>query len=126
MSIDVTPSATASLSERVAEEIRVLLARRRIRQSQLARELGQSEQWVSVRLRGVQPIDLNDLQRIAEVLGVTPTELLPRASSAPKPASLTYPSAQVRPRTPAALITGHHGVTTPRPAGELRRPVRVG
>ncbi len=77
MAIDVTPTRTASLSEHVAEEIRALLARRRTRQSQLARQLGVSEQWISVRLRGVQPIDLNDLARIAEALDVSVVALLP-------------------------------------------------
>jgi transcriptional regulator with XRE-family HTH domain len=78
MSLDMTPPRASSLSDRVAEEIRVVLARRRVRQSQLARELGVSEQWISVRLLGKQPIDLNDLARIAEALGVQVTDLIPR------------------------------------------------
>ena len=74
-----TPEAPAkSLTQRVAEEIRVVLARRQMRQSQLARQMGVTEQWLSVRLRGVQPIDLNDLERIADALGVHPFELWPR------------------------------------------------
>lgn len=77
MSIDVTPPRAASLSERVAEEIRVILARRQIRQSQLARIIGVNEQWLSVRLRGVQPIDLNDLDRIARALQLSVADLLP-------------------------------------------------
>lgn len=55
-----------------------MMTRRRVKQSELARALGKSEQWVSVRLRGVQPIDLNDLQQIADVLGVAAADLLPR------------------------------------------------
>jgi transcriptional regulator with XRE-family HTH domain len=81
MSIDVTRARTNSLAEQVAEEIRVLLARRRIKQSHLARELGVNDQWVSVRLRGVTPLDLLDLERIAAVLGVPVTELLPRSAA---------------------------------------------
>ena len=72
-----------TLSEQVAEEIRVLMARRRLRQSQLARLVGENDQWMSVRLRGVQPIDLNDLQRIAEALSVDPISLLPTAAGGP-------------------------------------------
>src|SRR6266536_466589 len=72
MSLDVTPPRASSLSERVAEEIRVVLARRRIRQSQLARKLGVSEQWISVRLLGKQPIDLDDLERIAHDASAAP------------------------------------------------------
>lgn len=79
-----TPEAPArSLTQRVAEEIRVVLARRQMRQSQLARQLNVTEQWLSVRLRGVQPIDLNDLERIADVLGVTVIDLLPAAMVRP-------------------------------------------
>lgn len=81
MSVDITPSVTPSLTEQVAEEIRALIARRRVRQSHLARKLGVSEQWISVRLRGVQPIDLNDLQRIAEALDVAVVDLLPETAS---------------------------------------------
>jgi transcriptional regulator with XRE-family HTH domain len=80
MSIDVRPGAT--LSAQVAEEIRALMARRRIRQSQLAREIGENDQWVSVRLNGRQAIDLNDLQRIAEALDVSPADLLTATGTA--------------------------------------------
>lgn len=79
MSIDVTAEAT--LSARVAEEIRVLMARRRMKQSQLARLLGVNDQWVSVRLRGAQEIGLNDLQAIAAALGVQPAALLGETAS---------------------------------------------
>jgi transcriptional regulator with XRE-family HTH domain len=46
-------------------------------QAQLARALGQSPMWVSDRLRGIQPIDLDAMERIAKVLGVEVTDLLP-------------------------------------------------
>lgn len=71
-----------SLTERVAEEIRAYLGRRRMSQAQLARALGQSQMWVSDRLRGTQPIDLNDLQRIADVLDVGVLDLLPGRTTA--------------------------------------------
>lgn len=74
---------TTPLTEIVAAEIRAWIGRRGIRQSQLARELGVSEQWISVRLRGVQPIGVDDLERIADVLGVPVTTFLkaPEAAS---------------------------------------------
>lgn len=78
MSTDLPHGVRPSLTAQVAEEIRVVMTRRRVRQSELARALSKSEQWVSVRLRGVQPIDLNDLQCIADVLGVAAADLLPR------------------------------------------------
>jgi transcriptional regulator with XRE-family HTH domain len=82
-------SARATLSERVAEEIRALLARRRISGRSLASALNVSPSWVSYRLTGAQPIDLNDLDRIAEYLGVDVADLLParqprHAGAAPK------------------------------------------
>jgi transcriptional regulator with XRE-family HTH domain len=70
----------ATLSEQVAEEIRAMMARRRITGAALARRLDVSPAWVSYRLTGVQPIDLNDLQAIADVLDVDP-RAVPRRSS---------------------------------------------
>lgn len=81
MTIDVTAGAT--LSAQVAEEIRALMARRQIRQSQLARRIDVGEQWLSVRLRGKQPIDLNDLALIAGGLGVKPRDLLSPSGALP-------------------------------------------
>lgn len=67
-----------SLSERVAEEIRALIARRRKSGRQLAAELGVSQTWMSTRLNGATPIDLNDLEKIATILNVEVSDLLPR------------------------------------------------
>lgn len=74
MSPDVT------LSETAAEEILAMLARRRMSKSALARLLGVSHTWVTNRLSGDQEIGLNELQRIAEILDVDVTDLLPRES----------------------------------------------
>lgn len=80
MSIDVTPGRTdASLSLRVADEIRVLLTRRRMSQAELARRLEVSGPWLNYRLTGKQPIDLNDLAIIATALSSTPVDILSRA-----------------------------------------------
>lgn len=66
-----------TLSVRVATEIKVALARRDMSRSELARRLGVSAMWVSDRLRGVTPIGLDDLERIAGILDVAPVDLLP-------------------------------------------------
>lgn len=66
-----------TLSDQVAEEIRAMLGRRRWSQARLARALERSEMWVSDRMRGKQPIDLNDLQLIANALEVPVGQLLP-------------------------------------------------
>jgi transcriptional regulator with XRE-family HTH domain len=71
---------TATLSEQVAEEVRALLARRRMSGRQLASQLGVSPSWVSYRLTGAQPIDVNDMQRIADALGVAVIQLLPASA----------------------------------------------
>lgn len=74
-----TPEAPATtLTERVAEEIRALMGRRRTTGAALARKLGRSEAWISYRLSGKQTIDLHDLEAIAGALGVAPVDLLPR------------------------------------------------
>jgi transcriptional regulator with XRE-family HTH domain len=78
MSIDVTRAQT-TLTGRVAEEIRVVMTRRRFSGARLAKELGVSPAWISYRLTGTQPIDLNDLERIATALGVKVADLFPRA-----------------------------------------------
>ena len=86
MSIDVTATgATRPLTEQVAEEIRVAMLRRRITGAKLAQALGVSAAWVSYRLTGTQPIDLNDLQRIADVLGTGVLDLLPKRTTAGYP-----------------------------------------
>lgn len=88
MSIDITPTGQRTLSEEVAEEIRVIMLRRRTTGARLAKELGVSAAWISYRLTGTQPIDLNDLERIASALGVTVVDLLPRAR---REVTVTYP-----------------------------------
>jgi transcriptional regulator with XRE-family HTH domain len=81
---------TATLSELVAEEIRALMGRRRMTQAQLARGIGKTEMWVSLRLRGKQALDMNDLHLIAGALEVGIHELLPPpavAATAAEPTS---------------------------------------
>src|SRR5688572_16396367 len=76
MTTTPTPART-SLSERVAEEIRAQMARKRITGATLAKTLKVSPAWISYRLSGKQPIDLNDLEAIAEALGVAVADLFP-------------------------------------------------
>src|SRR5258705_13753967 len=77
MSIEITEAGQRTLSEQVAEEIRVMMLRRRMTGARLAKELNVSAAWISYRLTGQQAIDLNDLERIARVLGVRIVDLLP-------------------------------------------------
>lgn len=78
-----------SLREQVAEEVRVAMARRRISGAELARRLGRSQTFVQKRLDGRQAFDVDDLEAVCAVLGLSPIELLaglPFRSSAPQTA----------------------------------------
>jgi len=66
-----------SLNEGIAEEIRALLARRRLSASDLARMTGLTQRAISRRLTGEKVIDADDLERIADVLDVDVIDLLP-------------------------------------------------
>jgi transcriptional regulator with XRE-family HTH domain len=66
-----------SLSDAVAEEIRVLLTRRLMTQRELADQLGMSLQALNYRLTGTQELGLNEVAAIAKALGVDPLDLMP-------------------------------------------------
>lgn len=120
--MSITPEAPAkTLTQLVATEIKVAMARRDVRQSQLARAIGKTEMWLSVRLRGVQPIDMNDLALIARGLGAGIHELLPPpevAAGAEVPQStIRYPLMAERSPIPGPV----HGNRPPgRPSGATR------
>lgn len=59
-----------SLSDLVRQAIRVAIVRREITQSALAKTIGRSDAWLSTRLGGSVPIDLEDLDLIAAGLGM--------------------------------------------------------
>lgn len=95
---DVRMADEPKLTVQVAEEIRALLARRDMSRSELARRLGVSAMWVSDRLRGQTPIGLDDLERMARILGVEPVDLLPRSANLSSRSNLDKTQAPVRPR----------------------------
>lgn len=66
-----------SLSARIAEEVRVALARQRKTQRALADDLGVSVMWVNDRVNCVKDISLNDLEKIAKALNVALADLIP-------------------------------------------------
>lgn len=120
-----TPVGTAkTLTQLVARQIRIAMLDAETRQSQLARKIGKSEQWLSVRLRGQQPIDLNDLALIAKGLGVNIHDLLPDAETA-RSASLepTVRYAQLIDRPPRPS-SGRP--TDNRPSGKPRTDITPG
>ena len=92
-----TPTG-APLRERVAEEVRVLLARKRLSATQLAKRMGVSQAYMWRRLSGETAFDLDDLERIGALLGVEPAELLPRPANLSRSTNLDKTHAPVRPR----------------------------
>jgi transcriptional regulator with XRE-family HTH domain len=96
----VPTERTGTLSSEVAEEIRAMMGRKRVSGARLAQMLGVSAAWISYRLSGTQPIDLNDLQRIARALEVPVGALLPRSIGRPNDSSsrLTERPDRTRPR----------------------------
>jgi transcriptional regulator with XRE-family HTH domain len=106
MDADSTPRQDpARLREYVAEELRVLLARRRMSGVQLAKHIGKSHTYVWRRLNGETAFDLDDLERIGVVLGVEPADLLPVRIGRPGQPTLANLERHDRPPTK----TVHHG-----------------
>lgn len=66
-----------SFTEQVAATVRAELARHDRTQQDLAHALGLSQQSVSRRLSGHLALDTNELERIAEFLGIPVEALLP-------------------------------------------------
>lgn len=64
-----------TLSEVVTGEIRAELARRRVKQDQLAKAVGRSQATIARRLAGLSAWDLDELEAVAAFFGV-PVEAL--------------------------------------------------
>lgn len=122
--MSITPEVSAkTLTQLVATEIRVQMARADVRQSQLARQIGKTEQWLSMRLRGRQPIDLNDLHLIADALGVGVNDLLPAPEVSAAAKLVTFSYQMLTDRLMQAGVsrpTGRHD--PPRPGRTIRLP----
>lgn len=112
------------MRERVAEEVRALLARRKMSASELARRLDVTQRYMSRRLTGETAFDADDLGNIAGVLGVDVTDLFPRRDEG----RTVVIAGSDRRQTTVAQLTGspigHPKRATTGPA--TRRPVRVG
>lgn len=71
------------LRQQVAEEVRALMARRRISGVQLAKQIGRSQAYIWRRLSGETPFDVDDLQALAAVLDVSVTDLFGAVPATP-------------------------------------------
>lgn len=81
----------------MAEEIRALMARRRISGVGLAARINRSQSYVSRRLTGEVPFDVDDLEAIAVALGVTAAKLVSSAGEGSRQPTLQYSGQTVRP-----------------------------
>lgn len=77
-----------SLREQTAGELRAQLARRRISASELARRIGWKQPYMARRIDGRVALDLDDLELIAQALGIAVTDLLPEVARRAEPVSL--------------------------------------
>ena len=66
--------------DEVVRNIRVEMTRHNVTQAQLAERLGISQVAVSKRLRGVVPISVAELLRVADLLHIAPADLLRAAA----------------------------------------------
>lgn len=83
--IQFPESDTRELNARVAEEVRVLMARHQVTQWDLAVLLDMTQASVSARLRGKTEWKVRDLQIVADAFGVHPSELLGGRAENPHP-----------------------------------------
>lgn len=67
----------------VAGEIRAHAARRGLSGRQMAFQLGKSQPWMSRRLTGEIPFDVEELDAVAAILGVAPRDLFPGSDTDP-------------------------------------------
>lgn len=99
---EMATAVRASLREQAAEEIRVQLARKRISAAELARRTGMKQSTLARRMTGEIAFDLDDLELIANVLGVAVVDLLPRALRATMDRNSPRPERPIpAPRRPA-------------------------
>lgn len=66
----------------VAEEVRALMARRRMSGVQVAKAIGRSQAYMWRRLSGETAFDIDDLEALARVLDVDVTSLFPTQMTA--------------------------------------------
>lgn len=78
-----TTATAPRLSDRVAEELRALLARRQTTPTALAKLVGVSQTYIWRRLSGEVAFDLDDLDKIAAVLEIETADLLRVAAAGP-------------------------------------------
>lgn len=77
MSITAVPGVGPALRDRVAEEVRALMGRRRTTGAQLARAIGAPQSSLQRKLSGRYPLDIDDLEAIAAYFSVSVISFFP-------------------------------------------------
>jgi transcriptional regulator with XRE-family HTH domain len=122
MTIAPEGRTATSLAQRVAAEIRAEMGRRNLSINGFAAHLGVTHPWLWRRLRGNQPLTLDELETIGRALRVTPEELIGRAV-AMQPARRVPTDEQVMP--PIRLRPATYPVEHAGPPERTRRPFRL-
>lgn len=130
--MSTSDGARGWLRQRTAEEIRVLLARKRMSAAELARRTGIKQSTMARRMTGETAFDLDDLELIAQVLDVEVTDLLPRAvgsglKETSGPLTLSRDRHTARPKPDRPITPGRRDATRPVSAipATKRRPVTM-
>ena len=79
---------TTSPAVRVANEVRVALTRLHMSQAALAEQIGMPKSALSRRLTGEKPFDINEITKVADVLGVPLDQLVADRIVSDPPASV--------------------------------------
>lgn len=108
---------TTTLRETVAGEVRARMARKRVRQVDLAEVLGMSQPSLSQRLTGRYPFTVDELDRLAQFFDVEPADLIRGTPWFPGPDE-TAEAAIARHPTGAAsvLVEAERLISDPHPA----------
>lgn len=69
------------LARQVADEVRAVIARRRLSQQAVAEAAGMTQSYLARRLVGVIPFDVTDLERLSRALDVPVASLLPAVAA---------------------------------------------
>ena len=115
-------TATTSLRDGTAEEVRALLARRRMTPTALARQMKVSQTYIWRRLEGKTAFDMDDLEAIAGILSVAPGDLLPLRARGTGQTTVPLVTVPDRPRDNRPKRRSDQTSTI---SADLRRPTRI-
>lgn len=130
MTIAPAGRTATSLAQRVATEIRAEMGRQNRTMNGLARDLGATQPWLWRRLRGNQPMTLDEVEQICRVLGVPAEEIIARAVVLVRSTRLltdgyVKSSGEATVSSPIRLRPASYPAEFSGPPDRKRRPVRL-